>query len=160
MTEEEKDKFFEEFLKQALAPAVILLEKEADHLRVDINEFNDVVKKILDKMIEKATAIGKASHFEALPGSVRGEATCLMVSGLNSALKLDHPYAVSVLMITGSSQTAIASIRRAALPGRHDIISRDFIPLVYVNTVEDFANNEIQKIEMKFLNSLEDFPEN
>lgn len=153
MTEEEKKELIGRFLTEAVLPACDLLEEDIDRLNgAELGEFGETIEFLLSACLEDVVSFAGVDDFEKIPSEVRCEIVRVLVTSFNSALPLDHKFAVAVLVMTDDigDNTAIVSVLREVLPGRHDLLSQNFLPMIYAKNADDFENSKIDRIEMHF----------
>ena len=80
-------------------------------------------------------AINEASE------TVRMRFMAYLVSMFNAGLPVDYPFIIIVIKVKEAKELRFGMISRTRIPGMHELLSPDIIPVVSVDSLEDLKGN-------------------
>ena len=126
----------ENWKQGALATATAeLASGQKEYATRSIADFNTLTGMIANKAriaFMEEFGIMSAEDFNAIPDEIKGECTTRIVSALNEALPADHPYIVAFVYSDQTPQLRMCSMQRKSIPGWHDIVSRNIVPILRI----------------------------
>lgn len=126
----------ENWKQGALATATAeLASGQEEYATRSIADFNTLTGMIANKAriaFMEEFGIMSAEDFNAIPDEIKGECTTRIVSALNEALPADHPYIVAFVYSDQTPQLRMCSMQRKSIPGWHDIVSRNIVPILRI----------------------------
>ena len=132
----EETAHIENWKQGALATATAeLASGQEEYATQSITDFNTLTGMIANKAriaFMEEFGIMSAEYFNAMPHEIKGECTARIVSALNEALPVDHPYIVAFVYSDRTPQLRMCSMQRKAIPGWRDIISRNVVPILRI----------------------------
>jgi|GEM_PF-3868850 len=137
----------EQFKAGVLGPAMRKLNGMKEDLRSGtLRDFRVATQSLITELLDSLIRITGMQYIDDIPDPIKSGAVGLIVSGLNGVLPLDYPFIITIREIKTVPGIDLGCILREDLPGAHDILSRNIIPIVYKNTVD----GPVEKIEIIF----------
>jgi hypothetical protein len=145
LDDREKD-ILRQFKYETLRPVINFTIKNAINL-IDVKVMQATLEPRFEKALKKLPAICKVAQFSEL-GTIGVAAHIISASEVNRVLTLNHPCIVTVIMALKDNLIGFAYVKRSSLPGAHDIISPNTVPLLFVadknvNVDGNIINEEI-----------------
>lgn len=157
MTRKQKE-IMERYKTTVLIPIAEVLEVNIPTFRrLSLIEFKDLIAKILNMAFEKLRKIVPESTPEWSNARFRARFVCHTVSALNGALPLDYPYIIAIVIFENVHKTSILTMERRAIPGIHDCLHKNLVPILTFESEDDIASGVIPPLEVKYNNIELDF---
>lgn len=100
---------------------------------IPIESFNGGVDVLVRAAYESFTATIGLDDIKKIPKKFRDPLLREIVSGFNSVLPDGFPYLVAAVSgLSGRSQIRISCVRKDALPGYHDIVSKNIFLIIFL----------------------------
>lgn len=137
--------------QRILPPLVQKLHQEADFLsRQHIGRFSVFVEILIGLALGKLSAVFGVGWIDEFGKATSDKVKEWLVAELNSALPVDHPYIVSLVRIGEDPEYHYSAFFRNTLPGHHDFISPDIVPISCAPTLEDANAGHYQTFKIIF----------
>ena len=158
MSNNDDERILNEFKNSILPPLVSALGRLSAKLATGpIDKFEIVTKFLIQKALEGLMRAAQAQKLNDINDRVRSVATAYIISELNSALPIDHPYITALLDIKKEpGGLHFICLRRKLIPGMHDCLSRNLVPILFVDSREEFESGRIKITDVRFPNADQD----
>jgi hypothetical protein len=141
-----------EFQKTVLAPLVAeLAEKQEELKSKSIIDFGMMVNDLLIRAKKGFLEVVGLGDWKDLNVELMTKFVGYSISGLNSSLPVDYPYIVSALDIADEKGLRFFCLERKLIPGMHDLLSRNIVPVCFVKSKKDVAQGKINIDKAQFL---------
>lgn len=152
-TDEISKRNIQKFKSEILPPLVSLFESIKDELsNSPLNVFSAAATELLKTAFSKFLTTTGVEKYEDLDTDTIGSVIFLAVSGFNSALPLNYPYLVGVLMVKNENSTRFICLRRSSIPGIHDCLNKNMVPIIKLDTLAEAASGKLNVKKMEFIN--------
>ena len=159
MTQKQKE-IIERYKTTVLIPIAGALKANIPVLgQLSLVEFKNLIANILDIAFEKLREIVPASTPEWSSIRFRTYLIHSTVSALNDTLPLDYPYIITIVIFENTHKARILTIERKAIPGMHDCLRKDLVPIITFKSEDDIANGVIPPLKAEYNNAELDFKE-
>lgn len=153
MINESEREIAELFETQVMPKIVRVLESvSAELAKRPIEDFKKVIDLCVRTALTDLLKMAGLQKVENLSPYLSAMAAAEIVGGLNSALPLDYPYIVCVLRIEDEKGTLFMCMRRNKIPGMHDLLTKDIVPICKVSTRAGLFAPDL-KFNVHFLDS-------
>lgn len=146
MREKKRQAILREFSLRILEPLIEeLKEIQAELAGVTSDEFISGTTHLLDAAVEGFLDVAGVKNFDDIKDDALGaRGIGYIISGLNSALPLDHPYIIAYLVTKDTGIGRFIATSRSKLSGRHDILSQNILPVFEADSVEAALRDELR----------------
>ena len=157
---QKQEKITEHYKTTVLTPIAGVLEENIPTLKqFSLIGFKNLIAKVLNMAFEKLREIVPASTPEWSDARFRARLVYHTVSVLNNAFPLDYPYIIAIVVFENVRKTSILIMERKAIPGMHDCLRKDLVPIITFKSEDDIANGVIPPLKAEYNNAELDFKE-
>lgn len=117
-----------------------------------LQHFQAIVEQLITIALEKFMLRHGITSSNAFTNEDRETFLIHTVSSLNSALPLDYPFIVFVLIDETTNKRYPAAARRKLIPGAHDILKNNIVPVIKCKGQRPFQPGDqvsLKKIELE-----------
>ena len=135
--------------KETLSEATAELAAKSAELRSGIREFNAFVSALGQKAgagFMQVFGFTLEQELEWMDPELKNVYGPYIVSALNAALPVDYPFLVALVFSDQTPALRMCVLDRKAIPGAHELVNRDIVPVVRLKNTPLGPKHEIRLI--------------
>lgn len=139
-------------LRQRVLPQFVqrLRQEAEDFRRQPISKFSNLLLVMIAAALGRLSVKFGVNWIDEFGKATSDKVSEWLIADLNSALPVDYPYIVSLVRIGEDPQNYYAALFRNTLPGYHDLISPNIVPVSYAPTLEEANKGNYQTLSIIF----------
>ncbi len=145
MTEDKRKEILRQFSIRVLDPLVDELRQiKGRFINASSSKFIAGTKHLIDGALDGFLDLLGVKNSKEVEDVLWARVVGYIISGLNAALPLDYPFVIATVVTKDTGKSYFIATDRSYLPGRHDILSPNFIPIFEADSMEAALRDELR----------------